>query len=109
MSTHVVSFKTYLTVFLALLGLLILTTGVAYIDLGPFNTVVALVIAVIKMSLVMAIFMHLRGSSALMRTVVIAGFFWLAILIGLTYSDYSTRTWIQPPQAWSNSAPPTHP
>jgi hypothetical protein len=41
--------------------------------------------------------------------VVIAGFFWLAILIGLTYSDYSTRTWIQPPQAWSNSAPPTHP
>jgi cytochrome c oxidase subunit IV len=109
MSSHVVPFKTYFMVFLALLLLLALTTGMAYVDLGGFNTVIALAIAFVKMLLVMLFFMHLRQSSALMRTVVVAGFFWLAILIGLTYSDYSTRTWIQPPQSWSNSAPATHP
>ncbi len=45
MSETIVPQKTYLVVFLSLIGLTLLTTGVAFIDLGPFNTVVALVIA----------------------------------------------------------------
>ena len=109
MTSRVVPFNTYFKVFVALLILLALTTGIAYVDMGPFNTVVALVIALIKMVLVMLFFMHLRQSSALMRTVVVAALFWLVILIGLTYSDYSSRTWIQTPQSWSISAPATHP
>ena len=42
MSGHVVPVKIYVSIFLALLALTALTTGVAFIDLGPFNTVVAL-------------------------------------------------------------------
>jgi len=52
MAEHIVPVKTYVVVFLALLALTGLTTGVAYIDLGAFNAVAALAIAVIKMLLV---------------------------------------------------------
>jgi cytochrome c oxidase subunit 4 len=109
MSQQIEPTKTYVTVFVTLIGLTLLTTGVAFIDLGAFNTVVALAIAFCKMLLVILFFMHVRHSSGLVRITVIAGFFWLALLIGLTMTDYRTRTWIPPPQAWSNSAPPTHP
>jgi cytochrome c oxidase subunit 4 len=109
MSQQIVPTKTYVTVFVSLIGLTLLTTGVAFIDLGAFNTVVALVIAFCKMLLVILFFMHLRHSGGLVRIALLAGFFWLALLIGLTMSDYRTRTWTPPPEAWSNTAPPTHP
>jgi cytochrome c oxidase subunit 4 len=54
-------------------------------------------------------FMHLRHSGGLVRIAVLAGFFWLALLIALTMSDYRTRTWIPAPAPWSATAPPTHP
>jgi cytochrome c oxidase subunit 4 len=109
MSQPIVAQKTYILVFLALVALTVLTTGVAFIDLGPFNTVVALAIAFAKMSLVMLFFMGVKYSSGLIRTIVIAGFFWLALLIAFTMSDYHTRDWTPVPQAWSSAAPPTHP
>ena len=109
MSQHIVPQKTYLLVFVALIGLTILTTGVAYIDLGPLNTVAALVIAFSKMLLVILFFMHVRHSGGLVRVVLLAGFFWLALLIGLTMSDYRTRSWTPAPDSWSSTAPPTHP
>jgi cytochrome c oxidase subunit IV len=109
MSQPIVPQKTYLLVFLCLIGLTILTTGVAFIDLGPFNTVAALVIAFSKMALVILFFMGVRHSSGLVRIIVIAGFFWLALLMAFTLTDYHTRTWTPVPQAWSTGAPPTHP
>ncbi|HEY6331927.1 MAG TPA: cytochrome C oxidase subunit IV family protein [Blastocatellia bacterium] len=109
MSQHIVPPKTYVMVFLGLIGLTILTTGVAYIDLGPLNTVAALAIAFSKMLLVILFFMHLRYSGGLVRVVLLAGFFWLALLIGLTMSDYRTRSWTPAPDSWSSTAPPTHP
>jgi cytochrome c oxidase subunit 4 len=71
-----------------------LTTGIAYVDLGPFNTVIALAIAVVKMSLVGLFFMHLWYSPGLNRIVVLAGFFWLALLVSFTLADFLSRTWI---------------
>jgi cytochrome c oxidase subunit 4 len=109
MSQPIVPQQTYVLVFLGLIGLTILTTGVAFIDLGAFNAVVALAIAVSKMLLVILFFMGLRHSSGLMRIVVIAGFFWLALLIAFTMSDYRTRSWTPAPDSWSTTAPPTHP
>jgi cytochrome c oxidase subunit 4 len=109
MSQQIEPTRTYVTVFVSLIGLTLLTTGVAFLDLGPFNTVVAMAIAFFKMSLVILYFMHVRHSGGLVRIAVVAGFFWLALLIGFTMSDYQTRSWTPPPQAWSNSAPPTHP
>lgn len=112
MSDHVVPVKTYLLVFAALIALTSVTTGVAFIDLGRFNTVVALVIAVSKAVLVILFFMHLRSSPHLTRIVVVAGFFWLAILLTLTLSDFRTRKWTPAPTGWETSTslsspPPT--
>ena len=109
MSQQIVPLKTYVTVFVSLIGLTLLTTGVAFIDLGAFNTVVALIIAFFKMLLVILFFMHLRHSGGLVRVVLLAGFFWLALLIGLTMSDYRTRSWTPQPETWSTTSPPTHP
>ena len=109
MSQPIVPQKTYLVIFLCLIGLTILTTGVAFIDLGPLNTVVALAIAFSKMTLVVLFFMGVRHSSGLVRVMVVAGFFWLALLIAFTMSDYRTRTWTPVPESWSSTAPPTHP
>ena len=66
-SEHVVPMSTYVGVFLALLVGTALTTWVAYIDLGAFNTVVALVIAFIKMTLVILFFMHVKYNKGLTR------------------------------------------
>jgi cytochrome c oxidase subunit 4 len=90
---HIVPVSLYIMVFLALLALTALTTGVAYIDLGAFNTVVALIIAFIKMLLVVLFFMHVRWATGLTRILVLCGFFWLAIMITFTLSDELTRSW----------------
>jgi len=67
---------------------------VAKLDLGLLNVVVALTIAVIKATLVVLYFMHVRWSSRLTWVFVCAGFFWLAIMVALTLSDYLTRGWL---------------
>jgi cytochrome c oxidase subunit 4 len=109
MSQPIVPQKTYVLVFVALIGLTMLTTAAAFVDLGPFNTVAALAIAFSKMLLVILFFMGVRHSSGLVRIIILAGFFWLALLIAFTMSDYRTRVWTPAPDSWSATAPPTHP
>lgn len=100
---HVVPVSTYIIVFICLLLLTGLTTGAAYIDMGPFNTVVALAIAATKMMLVVLFFMHVKYATGLTKLVVIAGIFWLAILVTLTLADELTRGWSPVPQAWTSN------
>jgi cytochrome c oxidase subunit IV len=100
MSGHVVSIKLYVTIFIALLLLTGLTTGVAYIDLGAFNTVAALAIAVLKMLLVILFFMHVKYSPKLTKLVIVAAFFWLGLLLTFTLSDVFSRSWTPVPQSW---------
>lgn len=101
MSGHVVvPVRVYVSVFLALMGLTALTTGVAYIDLGRWNTVAALAIAVTKMLLVVLFFMHVKYATGLTRVIIIAGFFWLGIMIALSLSDELTRGWEIVPGPW---------
>jgi len=94
MSEHIVSKKLYYTIFVALMVLTVITVLIATVDLGRLNAIVALTIAVIKAMLVVLYFMHVRYSSKLTWAFVGAGFFWLAILIALTLSDYLSRGWI---------------
>jgi cytochrome c oxidase subunit 4 len=118
MSEHIVPVKNYVAVFISLLLLTGLTTKVAFIDLGQttigkthvidWNTVAALVIAVVKMLLVVLFFMHVKYSPGLTRLVVVAGFFWLAIMIALTLSDELARGWTGTPQPWSVLLPIFH-
>jgi cytochrome c oxidase subunit 4 len=90
-ATHLVPIRVYLTVFALLMMFTAITVGVSFVDLGPLNTLVAIVIAVTKMMLVILYFMHVRYSSRLTWAVVAGGFFWLVILLLLTLGDYLTR------------------
>jgi cytochrome c oxidase subunit IV len=81
----------YVGIFATLMVLTGLTVGAALTDLGPYNTVVALVIACTKAVLVVLFFMHVRHSSRVVWAVVAGGFFWLVLLLLLTLSDYITR------------------
>jgi cytochrome c oxidase subunit IV len=76
----------------ALMLLLALTAGIAFIPLGTANLFISLAIATTKALLVLIIFMELSGSSSLIRAVAAAGFFWLMIMIALTTADYTHRT-----------------
>ncbi len=91
-SKHVLSVRLYAVIFLALIALTLTTTGIAFIDLGGgFNVTVALTIAVVKALLVILFFMHMRYSNRLTWVFVGAGFFWLAIMMALTFGDFLTR------------------
>ena len=91
MTEHITSVRTYVLVFIALMVLTAMTVMVAFQDFGAWNDVVALTIAVIKASLVVLFFMHIYRSARLSKLVVVSGLLWLAILIGLTLSDYLSR------------------
>jgi cytochrome c oxidase subunit IV len=91
---HVIVPKsTYYTIFSALVVLTGVTTTVAFFDLGLLNAVVALSIAVVKASLVVLFFMHLKYSSRTTWVIGGAAIFWLGILLVLLLSDYATRGW----------------
>jgi cytochrome c oxidase subunit 4 len=95
MSEHIIYPRVYVTIFLALMLGTGLTVVAAFRDFpGPLNAVVALTIAVVKATLVVLYFMHVRYSSRLVWLVVTAALFWLAIMFALTLSDYSTRDWL---------------
>ena len=87
-----ISVRVYTIVFLTLIALTLLTTAVAFVDLGgKLNSVAAVSIAVCKALLVILYFMHVRYSDRLTWVFAGAGFFWLVILITLTMSDALTR------------------
>jgi cytochrome c oxidase subunit IV len=94
-SEHIiVPVRTYVSVFAALLVLTALTYLVATQDFGWLNTPIALAVALGKASLVVIYFMGVRYNTPLTKVVVVAGFFWLFILFGLTLNDYLTRPWL---------------
>ena len=94
---HVIPVRTYVTIYIALMILLVATVGVAFIDLGPLNLLVALAIAVTKAVLIVLFFMHIRYASGLSRLFAGIGFFWLLILFSQTLADYFTRSWLTSP------------
>ena len=90
-SHHITSRKTYFFVFLALMILTGLTWAVAQVDLGWANDLVALTIAFTKALIVILFFMHVRHSTRMTILTASAGFFWLAIMLFYTLTDYFTR------------------
>jgi cytochrome c oxidase subunit IV len=94
MSERVIPQSTYYRVFAALIALTLLTVALSFLDLGPWHTVVGLVIGVAKAVLVALFFMHLLYSARVNWVAFGAGLFWLGILIVLTLSDYLTRHWL---------------
>jgi cytochrome c oxidase subunit 4 len=98
MSHQVVRVRVYGAVFAALLALTITTVAVSKLELGEFNFVAAMTIAVIKATLVVMFFMDVRRATSLTKLFVGAGLFWLAILLVLLLSDYASRGWPSVPR-----------
>ncbi len=91
MSEPITPTRTYYGVFAALIALTLLTVGVSFLDLGAWHTTVGVLIGAIKATLVGLFFMGLVHSSRASWLAVLAGLFWLGILMVLTLSDYLSR------------------
>ncbi|MGA9474317.1 MAG: cytochrome C oxidase subunit IV family protein [Terriglobales bacterium] len=91
---HISTIGSSIAIWIALLICTALTAGVAFIDLGPFNTIVALSIATFKAILVVLFFMHVKYTHEKLTGLVIASaIFFLFILLSLSMADYATRLW----------------
>lgn len=101
--------RTYVLVWVALVLLLLLNWGLAQFNLGPFNLVAALAIALVQMLLMLLFLMHVRYNTPLTRIFVAAGFIWVAIMVDLTLSDYLTRGTVPGKfgKSWEHGAWPT--
>lgn len=103
MTAHITRAKTFVFVWVALVIFTGLTSWVSYLELGPWNVVVALAIAVTKASLVVWFFMGVRYTTTLTRLFVVGGLVWLSIMILITFSDYNSRNWTYQGQPWSQT------
>ena len=88
---HIVPPGVYAAIITTLLVLTGITVYAAFVDLGRFNIVVALLIATIKATLVVLFFMHAKYVPKRTKLVIISGVFWLALLLFMTLSDYASR------------------
>jgi cytochrome c oxidase subunit 4 len=93
---HIASVPFYVGIFVALVFLTVLTVAVSYFDFGAANTVVAMLIATAKASLVATFFMHLRYDSLFNTLAFLAAFVFLAIFILITYDDLGHRGEVDP-------------
>jgi len=92
---HVTGPKTYGAVLLALLVLTVITVGASYVDFGSMNTVVAIIIATVKASLVALFFMHLRHDK-FNALIFLGGLLFLAVFVIWTLFDIETRVTVLP-------------
>lgn len=84
---HPVPLGLLIATFGALMVLTFITVAATWVDLGPFNIWLALLIAVIKAGLVALYFMHLRWDSPFNAIVLIAAMFFVALFIGIVVLD----------------------
>ena len=104
MAHKVTSVATYTIVLAALLGCTALTVLLSFAPLPHVgHIVIGLLIASVKATLVLVVFMHLGGVDRINALVAVAGLFWLAILLAFTFMDYATRP-KEPPEPAKHSA-----
>ncbi len=93
-SEHISTLGSSVAIWITLLVCTGITVAAAFVDLGPFNIVVALVIATFKATLVVLFFMHVKYThEKLTGLVVVSAIFWLFLLLALSMADYATRLW----------------
>ena len=88
---HVTPANVFLKVLITLLFLTFITVGASRIDFGSANMLIAMAIACVKASLVIAIFMHLKWDTAINKIVFLSSFLFLSLLFVFTLADFATR------------------
>ena len=87
----------YVTIVGCLFFLTMITVLAAFVELGVLNTPLALGIALLKATLVVLLFMHVRYNTPLMWVFAAAGFFMVLIFLALLMQDYMSREWERVP------------
>jgi cytochrome c oxidase subunit 4 len=88
---HIIPYKTYLLILAVLLVLTGVSVAVTQINLGTLTVTMALLVACVKSSLVLAIFMHLRFDNKIYSFMAIGVIIIIGVLIFLTFLDYLYR------------------
>ena len=88
---HVSSSAMFLSVLVALLFLTFISVAVAQFDFGSANMLIAMGIAAVKASLVIAFFMHVKWDTAINKIVFLSSFLFLSLLFIFTLADLFTR------------------
>ena len=84
---HIASMRSLLGVFAALVFLTAVTVAVAYVDLGDYNLMVALVIATVKALLVSLFFMQLIHESGFNRLAFLGSIVFVMLFVSITLMD----------------------
>jgi cytochrome c oxidase subunit IV len=84
---HVVPLKILFGVFAALTVLTVLTVAASTVNFGEFNLIIALLIAVIKATLVVLIFMHLIWDKPFIAIVFVGCLIFVGLFISLSLMD----------------------
>jgi cytochrome c oxidase subunit 4 len=88
---QIIPYRTFITVLVILIALTLLSVTLTQIYLGALTAAAALIIAAIKSSFVLRIFMHLKTDFKLFTFLVIAVTLLIVIVITLTFLDYMFR------------------
>lgn len=97
-SHHIVGPATYLKNLVFLMAMMFLTVFAATIHIGAegsqaLNLVVAMIIALAKMTAILLVFMHVKFSSGLVRLISVVAFGFLVIMFSFVFADYTSRSW----------------
>jgi cytochrome c oxidase subunit 4 len=88
---HIVPYRTFLLVLLALLAFTFISIGVTSYDLGPVTVLTALLLATFKTILILTYFMHLKYDIKMFGILVAAVLTLIAVVIFITFLDYLFR------------------
>ena len=88
---HIVSTRTFVLVWVALVTLTAITVTVAKADLGAFSMLTAIMIASVKAGLVLWFSMHLKYEKRLLKLLLLVPIITLAVIIGMTFIDVGYR------------------
>jgi cytochrome c oxidase subunit 4 len=88
---HIIHYRTFLYVLALLVTLTLTSVALTQIYLGTLTVVLALLIAIIKSSFVLRIFMHLKFENSMFSVIVIAVVLLISVVIILTFLDYLNR------------------
>ncbi len=88
---HIVPYRTFLYVLALLIGLTLVSVALTQIYLGSLTVALALIIAAVKSSFVLRIFMHLKFESRIIAIFATFVILLIVVVIVITLLDYLFR------------------
>jgi cytochrome c oxidase subunit 4 len=88
---HIIPYKTFLLVLALLIVLTLTSVAITQIYLGALTVLLALLIAAIKSTFVLRIFMHLKFENKMFSFAVVGVVLLISVVILITFLDYLYR------------------